>query len=184
MDTNLTPLFSESEVVEAVRDLAQKIDRDYRDRPPVMIGVLKGAFVFLADLIRQMEIPIQRIELIRLSSYGASTYSSGRVRVFANVPRHLVADQHVILVEDIVDTGLTTSKAIDCLKQYNPASLKLCSLLNKPDRRQVEINIDYLGLTVPDQFIVGYGIDWDERYRQLPGIFALDDEQPQASRAS
>ena len=170
MEPTLKPLFSESEIQQTVKRLAQEIDRDYRDRTPILIGILKGAFVFLADLMRQMQTPIQRIELIRLSSYGSGTMSSGQVKVLMDVSEDLIRNQDVILVEDIVDTGLSTAKAIALLKAHHPASLALCSLLDKPARRQTPVPIDYRGLSVPDEFIVGYGIDWDERYRQLPDV--------------
>ena len=174
MASELTPLISASEIQQTVKRLAQEIDQDYRDRSPILIGILKGAFIFLSDLVRHIQNPIQRIELIRLSSYGSGTSSSGQVKVLLDLPEGLITHQDVILVEDIVDTGLSTSKAIALLTTHHPASLKLYSLLDKPARRQVKVTIDYLGLTVPDKFIVGYGIDWDERYRQLPDIRILN----------
>ncbi len=176
MATKLTLLISESEIADAVKRLAQELDRDYDDRSPVVIGVLKGAFIFLADLIRQMRTPIQRLELIQLSSYGASLVSTGEVKVRMDLPTEAIADRDVILIEDIVDTGLSTSTALQVLKSHHPASLKLCALLDKPERRRVPVAIDYLGITIPDHFIVGYGIDANEQYRQLPAIYTLDVE--------
>lgn len=173
MTPKLLPLISQPEIADTVRRLAQELDQDYCDRNPVVIGVLKGSFIFLADLIRQMQTPIQRVELIKLSSYGAGTDSSGTVNLQMDVPAEVVTGQDVILVEDIVDTGLSTTKAFQVLNQHQPNSLKLCTLLDKPDRRKVPVTIDYCGLTVPDQFIVGYGLDCNEQYRQLPGIYVI-----------
>lgn len=173
MNDNLVPLISETEIAATVRRLAQAIDRDYAGQSLVVVAVLKGAFIFMADLIRQIQTPIQRVELIRLSSYRAGTTSSGQVQVISELSPELVAHQSVLLVEDIVDTGRSTSVALERLRQQQPGSLKLCSLLDKPSRRVVPVTIDYLGLTVEDQFIVGYGLDWNERYRQLPGIFVV-----------
>lgn len=171
----LVPFISQEEIAAAVKHLAEQIDYDYRDRSPVVIGVLKGSFIFLADLIRTMRIPIGRVELIRLASYGSSTVSSGEVQVLMDLPAGLITGQDVLLVEDIVDTGRSTATAIQLLKAQNPASLKLCALLDKPERRQVDVIIDYLGITIPDRFIVGYGTDMNEQYRQLPAIYAVED---------
>ncbi len=176
MSKKLVPVISQQEIADTVKRLAQELDRDYGDRAPVLVGVLKGCFIFLADLIRQMQTPIQSIELIRLSSYGSATESSGEVKVLVGLPESAIANQHVILIEDIVDTGLSTTTALQLLQAYNPASLKLCSLLDKPERRRVPVAIDYLGIIVPNLFIVGYGLDVNEQYRQLPAIYALEDE--------
>lgn len=171
----LVPLISEPQVADAVKRLAQEIERDYADRTPVLVGVLKGSFMFLADLMRQIHTPIRNVEFMRLSSYGAATVSSGEAKVLVGISEAIVHQQDVIVVEDIVDTGRSTSTALKILQSYSPASLALCALLDKPDRRQIPVTIDYLGLTVPDRFIVGYGIDFDERYRELPAIYALDE---------
>jgi hypoxanthine phosphoribosyltransferase len=178
MEKRLVPLISEQEIATAVKRLAQQIDQDYVDRAPVLVGVLKGSFVFLADLMRQMQTPIHRIELLRLSSYGSATTSSGTVKVLMGLPDGILAHQDVVLVEDIVDTGLSTATALELLKAQNPASLSLCSLLDKPDRRRMPVHIDYLGITIPDRFVVGYGIDMDEQYRQLPAIYTLEEAAP------
>lgn len=174
MDKTLFPLISQSEIAATVQQLARELDRDYQNCSPVVVGVLKGSFVFLADLIRQMQTPICNVELIRLSSYGCATTSSGEVKILMGLSENTICDRHLILVEDIVDTGLSTTKAIEVLKGYHPASLKLCALLDKPSRRKVPVEIDYLGIEVPDRFIVGYGIDCDEKYRQLPAIYAIN----------
>jgi hypoxanthine phosphoribosyltransferase len=175
MDEKLVPLISQSEIAATVQRLARELDRDYQNCSPVVIGVLKGSFIFLADLIRQMQTPICNVELIRLSSYGCSTTSSGEVKMLMGLTEGVINNKDVILVEDIVDTGLSTSKAIEILKADNPSSLKLCALLDKPSRRKVQVEIDYLGIEIPDRFIVGYGIDMDEKYRQLPAIYAIEE---------
>lgn len=174
MASKLVPLISQQEIADTVKRLAHELDRDYRDRTPVLVGLLKGSFVFLADLIRQMQTPICNVELMRLSSYGSATVSSGDVKMLMGLSAGVITNQDVVLVEDIVDTGLSTSTALQALKAQNPASLKLCALLSKPSRRQVSVKIDYLGVTTGDRFIVGYGIDMDEQYRQLPAIYALE----------
>ncbi|MGK7917266.1 MAG: hypoxanthine phosphoribosyltransferase, partial [Prochloraceae cyanobacterium] len=168
MGKQLVPLISQEQIAATVRQLAQELDRDYEHRSPMLVGILKGSFIFLADLVRNMKTPISNIEFIRLSSYGSSTISAGQAEVVVSLPEKAVRSQHVVLIEDIVDTGITTDTALRYLRQYQPASLKLCSLLDKPARRQVPVNIDYLGLTVPDRFVVGYGIDFAQKYRQLP----------------
>ncbi len=173
MNNNLVPLISETEVAAAVKRLAQALDQDYANHPPVLLGVLKGSFVFLADLARAMQVPIANIEFIRLSSYGATTISSGEAALLAGVKPEWVSGKDIVLVEDIIDTGISTTTAIKYLQEYQPASIKICALLDKPDRRKVPVKIDYLGITVPDRFIVGYGIDFNEQYRQLPAIYTL-----------
>jgi hypoxanthine phosphoribosyltransferase len=174
MQAKLTPLIPPEEIAATVLRLGQRIDQDYAGREIVLIGVLKGSFVFLADLVRQMKTPVRRIEFMRLSSYGSGTVSSGTVNVQSDIAPQTIARQHVLLVEDIVDTGRSTTTALELLRDMQPASLKLVTLLDKPERREFPVTIDYLGMTIPDRFIVGYGIDWDEKYRQLPGIFAVD----------
>lgn len=175
MSSKLVPLISQQEIADTVKRLAYELDRDYCDRPPVLVGILKGSFVFLADLIRCMQTPIRNIELMRLSSYGSATVTSGEVKTLMGLSPGVVTHQDVIVVEDIVDTGLSTSTALQIIKEQNPTSLKLCALLSKPARRQVAVEIDYLGITIGDRFIVGYGIDMDEQYRQLPAIYAVED---------
>lgn len=175
MTHRLVPYISEAEIAAAVTTVAAKIDQDYEGQPLTVVAVLKGAFIFVADLIRQLKTPVQRVELLRLASYGSGTTSSGQVKVFNELPTAAIAHQHVLLVEDIVDTGRSTAVAIGLLKQHQPASLKLCSLLDKPARRVVPVAIDYLGITIEDRFVIGYGLDWDERYRELPGIFVVEE---------
>jgi hypoxanthine phosphoribosyltransferase len=169
------PLLSRSEIDVAVRRLAGELNHDYRGRNPVLIGILKGSFVFMADLVRHLDFPLE-IDFARISSYGRGRQTSGKVRVLLG-PRCIVQGRDVIVVEDIVDTGLSVSHFIAYLTKRRPASLKLCALVDKPARRRVPVQIDYLGFTVPDKFLVGCGLDWDERYRNLPDICALEDEE-------
>ncbi len=167
-------LFCREEIAAAVSRLASEISKDYRDRHPLLLGVLKGSFMFMADLIRLLDFPLE-VEFIRLSSYGRGRESSGKVRVVAGLSSP-VKGRDVLVIEDIVDSGLTTSFLLDYLQKKKPASLKLCALTDKPSRWQTAVNIDYLGFTVPDKFLVGYGIDWDERFRNLPDICYLEGE--------
>ena len=127
----------------------------------------------MADLIRQLDLPLE-LDFVRLSSYGAARESSGRVRVVQGV-KTPIKGRDVLVIEDIVDTGITTSFLFDYLRKKKPASLKLCALTDKPSRRKVPVSIDYLGLSLPDKFVVGYGLDYDERFRNLPDIYALED---------
>jgi hypoxanthine phosphoribosyltransferase len=172
MEPELTRLFTKDEIATTVSRLAAEISRDYRDKHPLLIAVLKGSFVFLADLIRQLDFPLE-IEFVRLSSYGKGTESSGKVRMAPGAAPQ-IKGRYVLVIEDIIDTGLTAAFLLDHLRRKKPASLKLCSLTDKEARRQVMVNIDYKGLTVPDKFIVGYGIDCDERYRHLPDIYYVE----------
>lgn len=172
-EVKLSVLFTAKEIAAAVERLAAEIRRDYADKNPVLIGILKGSFVFLADLVRALDFPLQ-VEFAQLSSYGHGRESAGKVTVVKDVPDS-IKGRHVIVVEDIVDTGLTVDFFLKHLKKKGAASVKLCSLTDKPARTEVPIKIDYLGMEVPDKFIVGYGIDWDERFRYLPDICAIED---------
>ena len=171
-DPKCIPIISRDEIQAVVARLAGELNRDYQGKEPLIIGVLRGSFVFLADLVRMLDFPIE-IDFIRLASYGAGKESSGEVRVLLDVGMP-VAGRHLIVVEDIVDTGLTAAWLVDHLKERSPLSVKLCALVDKPSRRRVPVTIDYLGLTVPDKFLVGYGLDWDQKYRNLPDICALE----------
>ncbi len=161
-------LIKHQDISKAVDRLAAEIRRDYAGKNPLLIGILKGSFIFLADLVRSIDMPLQ-IDFVRLSSYGSGTESSGKIKVVSRLSRS-VRNRHVIVVEDIIDTGLTTQYFVEYLNKKKPASVKLCALTEKPSRRKTAVKIDYLGFTVPDKFIVGYGIDWDEKYRYLPDI--------------
>jgi len=168
----LEVLISREEISQAVNRLASQISQDYKGKQLLLIGVLKGAFVFMADLIRQLDLPVE-IDFVRLSSYGAAQKSSGKVKVVQPL-KSLIKGRDVLVIEDIVDTGITISFLLDYLRRKKPASLKLCALTDKPSRRQVPVSINYLGFTVPDKFIVGYGLDFDEKLRYLPDICFLE----------
>jgi hypoxanthine phosphoribosyltransferase len=173
LQPQLKILISRDKIAEAVARLAWEIERDYQGKQPLLIGILKGSFVFMADLIRRLDLPLE-VEFIKLSSYGSARESSGKVKVVQGLQTR-IKGRDVLVVEDIVDTGITTSFLLDYLRKKKPASLKLCTLTDKPSRHRVPVSIDYLGFTVPDKFIVGYGIDCDERFRNLPHIYALED---------
>jgi hypoxanthine phosphoribosyltransferase len=166
------PLITQGKINQAVANLAAEINRDYRGKQPLLIGILKGSFVFMADLVRQLDLPIE-VDFVKLSSYGSGTRSSGKIEVVQGL-KSLIKGRDVLIVEDIVDTGLTVSFLMDNLRKKKPASLKLCVLVDKPSEHKVPVTIDYLGFTVPNKFIVGYGIDWNEKFRQLPDICIID----------
>ncbi len=166
-------LINRDEIAQAVDRLACEIKRDYRDKEPLLVGILRGSFVFMADLIRRLDLPLE-LDFIRLCSYGAARESSGQVRVVQGLKAPM-RGRDVRVVEDIVDTGITISFLLDYLKRRRPASLKLCALTDKPSRRRVSVSIDYLGFTVPGEFIVGYGLDCAQRFRYLPDIYVLED---------
>ncbi len=172
-ESRLHTLLAGAEIEAAVSRLAEEVTRDYQDKRPILIGILKGVFVFMADLVRQLDFPLE-VEFVRLSSYGSGRQTSGRVEVVQGLSCP-VKERHVLVVEDIVDTGITVAFLIDYLRNEEPASLKLCTLMDKPSRRRVPVTIDYTGFTVPDKFLVGYGLDCDEQYRNLPDISFLED---------
>jgi hypoxanthine phosphoribosyltransferase len=172
---NLHCLFNRDEIAATVKRLAAEVTRDYRDNNPLLIGILKGSFIFMADLVRHLDFPLE-VEFVRLSSYGRGTASSGEIDVVQGL-RAQIEGRHVLVVEDIVDTGHSVAFLMDYLGKRNPASLKLCVPTDKPSRRQVEVGIDYLGLAVPDEFLVGYGLDFDEKYRNLPEICVLRENE-------
>lgn len=171
----LMVLLRREEIAGTVARLASEINRDYQGKQPLLIGVLKGSFVFMADLMRHLDLPLE-IEFIRLSSYGSGKESSGEVKVVQEL-KTPVKGRDVLVVEDIVDTGCTICFLLDYLKKKKPASLRLCALTDKSSRRRVPVNIDYLGFAVPDKFIVGYGLDFNEKFRYLPDICYLEDEK-------
>ena len=170
---NLKLLHSRDEIRSRVAELAAEIRGDYQGKNPLLLGVLKGSFVFMADLVRELEMPVE-VEFIRLSSYRNSTQTSGKIRVVQGI-RRPIEGRHVLVVEDIVDTGLTVKFLFEYLHKRKPLSLKLCTLFNKPSRRVSEVTIDYLGFTIPDAFVVGYGLDWDEKFRYLPDLCTLEE---------
>jgi len=166
------PLITQGKINQAVAKLAAEINRDYRGKQPLLIGILKGSFVFMADLVRRLDLPIE-VDFVKLSSYGSGTKTSGKVKVVQGL-KSPIKGRDVLIVEDIVDTGLTVSFLMGNLRKKKPASLKLCVLVDKPSEHKVPVTIDYLGFNVPDKFIVGYGIDWNEKFRQLPDICIID----------
>jgi len=168
----LYPLLDEDVIQQKVRELARKISGDYAGHVPLLVGVLKGAWVFMADLVRQVSIPVS-CDFLGVSSYGASTETSGVVKIVVDL-KQPIADKEVLLIEDIVDTGLTLNFLVENLKLRGPRNVRICALLDKPSRHRTEVKIDYLGFTVPDRFLVGYGIDYAERYRNLPYIGYLE----------
>jgi len=170
--TTCTPLIDREQVDREVARLAAELNRDYQDKHPLLIGVLKGCFIFMADLVRRLDFPVE-IDFARLSSYGSAMETSGRVKVLHG-PRAAVQSRDVIVIEDIIDTGLSIAHFMKYLQQKHPSSLKLCALVEKPARHRAPVKIDYLGFTVPDKFLVGCGLDWDEKYRNLPDICVLE----------
>lgn len=167
-------LLKPEEIQERVRELGRRISQDYLGKEVLLVCVLKGAFVFLADLIRSLDIPV-KVDFIACSSYGSSTESSGVVRILKDLD-YPVEKKHVLLVEDIVDTGLTLNYILSILRERRPLSLKVCALLDKPERRLASVNIDYLGFQIPNEFVVGYGLDFNGHYRHLPYIGVLKKE--------
>jgi len=167
-------LITEEEIAKRVGELADEITRDYEGKSITLLGTLTGAVFFLTDLSRKISLA-QEIDFLKASSYGDGTTSSGDVRL--SLPTKLSLEgKHVILLEDIVDTGHTSHYLMDFLALQNPASLKLCSLLSKPSRRVIEIDIDYLGFSIPDEFVIGYGLDFAQKHRNLPFIGVLRSE--------
>ena len=168
-------LLSEEQIQTRVGELGRQISEDYAGQRLTLVSVLKGSLPFMADLMRAMSIPV-RIDLMEVSSYGgATTESSGLVRILKDLSAS-IADEQVLLVEDIIDTGLTLNYLLRYLRGKNPATLRICTLLDKPARRLVEIPVDYTGFTIPDQFVVGYGLDYGELYRNLRYVGVLKPE--------
>ena len=167
-------LLSEKEIKKRVSELGKEITYDYKSSTPIIIGILKGAFIFLADLIRTIEIPVQ-LDFFSVSSYGMQSYSTGVVKIKKDIDLD-ISKRDVILVEDIVDTGLTLNYIKNYLKGRNSRSVKICALLDKPHAHKIDINVDYKGFEIENQFVVGYGLDYAERYRNLPYIAILKKE--------
>ncbi len=173
--SRLEILVPPEEIKVAVGKLARRIEEDYQGRNLLVLGALKGCFVFMADLLRDLQIPVE-IEFVMLSSYGRGRRSStGRVKLVRglNAP---VKGRDILIVEDIVDTGLSLDFLLNYLEVKKPASIRICTLFDKPSCRKVAVPLDYVGITVPDKFVVGYGLDYDEKYRNLPCLYMLDDE--------
>jgi hypoxanthine phosphoribosyltransferase len=165
-------LFSRGDIARRVAELAEEIGRDYAGRDLVMVGVLKGVFIFMADLVRALPFSVE-VDFVRLCSYGASTTTSGEVQITKDVEMSL-RDRDVLIVEDIVDTGLTLAFLKQHLARHQPRSIKICCLIDKKERREVEVPLDYIGFSIEKGFLVGYGLDCGEQSRTLPEIFVLE----------
>lgn len=168
-------LIPEEQIRRRTRELADQISRDYEGQDLLLICVLKGGVVFLVDLMRQLSIP-HAIDFMATSSYGASTQSSGVVRILKDLDNPIFG-RHVLIVDDIIDSGRTVDYLVRILNERGPASLRLCTLLNKPERREVEVHLDYIGFDIPNEFVIGYGMDFGENYRNLPYIGVLKPER-------
>jgi hypoxanthine phosphoribosyltransferase len=164
-------LVSAEQITERIGQLAKEIDGDYADREPLLVGVLKGAAMFMSDLARALERP-STMEFMAVSSYGSGTQSSGVVRILKDLDRD-ISHEHVLIVEDIIDSGLTLSWLLKNLKSRNPASIAIVTLLRKPEAVKVDVDVRYVGFDIPPEFVVGYGLDYKERYRDLPYIGRL-----------
>ncbi len=167
-----TVLIPEAKLQEKVRDLGRELSAEYRDKCPILVNILKGGFIFLADLVRAMDVECE-MDFMVVSSYEDHTESSGVVRILSDLGLN-IEGRHVLIVEDIVDTGLTLEYIRELLLARSPASLKIVSLLDKKERRLVEVPIDWVGFEIPDEFVVGYGLDFAQRFRNLPYITVLD----------
>lgn len=164
-------LFSEEQLAQRVAEIAAQIDKDYAGKEPLLVSVLRGSFVFMADLVRQITVPCT-VDFMAVSSYGSGTTSSGQVKIVKDLSE-TIEGKDVIVVEDILDSGNTLSYLLKLLEARRPSSIRLCTLLDKPERRTKPVEVQYSGFTIPDEFVVGYGLDYDERYRNLPYIGVL-----------
>ena len=174
MDKNnqLKEILSSETIQARVMELGKQISRDYKGRSLVLIAILKGAFIFTADLCRHIKNSLQ-IDFVRLTSYGSQTESLGKVSITKDIELD-IKDKDVLVVEDLVDTGYTLKYLKELLKLHSPASVRICCLIDKKERRQVPIDVDYVGFDIPRGFLVGYGLDFDEQYRNLPGVYHLN----------
>ena len=167
-------LFTQEQIGKRVEEIGKRIEEDYRDKNPLVVGILKGASMFFMDVVRCADIPME-LDFMAVSSYGKGATSSGNVRIRKDLDTD-IRDRHVLLCEDIIDSGVTMKHLFALLSARGPASLRLCSLLSKPSRRRADIAIDYCGWEIPDAFVVGYGLDYAEKYRNLPYIGVLKPE--------
>ena len=164
-------LVSEEELREINKQIGAQISKDYEGKELLLVGILKGSAVFMTDLMRNIDIPMS-IDFMYVSSYGTGTTTSGVVKIVKDLDVN-IEGKHVLIAEDILDSGVTLSYLLQVLKQRKPASLKLCALLNKPERHKVDVKLDYKGRDIPDEFVVGYGLDYDQKYRNLPYVGIL-----------
>ncbi len=167
-------LVSEEDIEKKVKELGKQITKDYKDRNLMLVGILKGAVIFMAELAKNIEMPVL-MDFMAVSSYGKSSTSTGVVKIIKDLD-FSVEDKDILIVEDIIDTGLTLAYLTDNLKKRGARSVKICTLLDKPERRKVEVPVDYRGFSIPDDFVVGYGLDYAEQYRNLPYVAALKEE--------
>ena len=171
-DANIKPLIDAQALARRVAELGQEITEDYKGESLYICCVLKGAFVFTADLIRHIDCPL-RVDFVRLASYGEGTESSGKVKITKDVELSF-EDCHVLIVEDIIDTGITMKFLVERLKLHKPKSVRICTMLDKRSRREVEVPVDYVGFTIGDGFVLGYGLDYAEYYRDLSGVYVVE----------
>ena len=176
MNKNIDILISKEELEVRVLELAKEIERDYQDKDLVCIGLLKGSVIFMSDLIKNIDLELS-IDFMKVSSYGSGTSTSGIVKILKDID-HDISGKDVLLIEDIVDSGLTLSNVKEFILKKQPNSVKICTLLDKPERRQVEVYTDYVGFQIPDEFVVGYGLDYAEKFRNIPfvGKFNLEEK--------
>ncbi len=165
-------LVSREEIQAKTEELAKRITEDYKGKDLLLVGVLKGGFMFLSDLVRAIDLPLS-LDFISVSSYGNSTVSSGVVRILKDID-YDITGKHVLIVEDLIDTGLTLTYLKDLFKAKHCASVKVCTILDKPSRRKVDLEVDYQGIIIPDEFVIGYGLDYQEKYRNLPDVCVIE----------
>lgn len=164
-------LFSPEELRNKIKELGNKISQDFAGEELLVVGILKGAFIFMADLVREIDIPVS-IDFMDVSSYGMSSLSSGEVKIIKDLD-FSIEDKNVLIVEDIIDTGLTLNYIVEILKKRNPKRVSICCLLDKPSRRKSPIKPEYVGYAIPDEFVVGFGLDYAEKYRNCPAVYIL-----------
>ncbi len=164
-------LISREQIAARIKELAARLDADYADKNPLFICILKGSVFFFTDLLKELTVPAE-IDFMAVSSYGDGDTTSGYVKIIKDLGRPIV-DRHVVIVEDLIDTGTTLSHLCELLKTRDPASLHICTLMDKPERRLAKVDVTYCGFTIPDEFVIGYGLDYAERYRNLPEVYIL-----------
>jgi len=173
MENNISVLISEQELQQKVKELGAKITEDYKDKNLLLISVLRGGVIFMSDLMRSIELPIE-IDFMQVSSYGSGTVSSGNVKILKDTETS-VEGRDVLIAEDILDTGTTLHSLVELIKKRGASSVKICTILNKPARRKVRLDAEYVGFNIPDKFVVGYGLDYDQKYRNLPFVGVIED---------
>lgn len=169
------PIVTQEQMRARIREMGRQISADYAGKDLVLVGVLKGAYAFYADLARAIRIPV-RVDFIVVASYGSRAKTSGKVKLVTELTEE-IKDKDVLLVEDIVDSGLTVQHLLKSLAKKEPRSIKVCTLLSKPDRRVVDVRVEYVGFKIPNQYVVGYGLDYRQKYRNLPYLAVLDQKQ-------